>query len=65
MTNSIELKPCPFCGGVAEIYRDNLTEIWIVGCDRIKNNCNVVPYATGDTSKDAAAAWNRRVNHAK
>ena len=53
------LKPCPFCGGEADIVDVNLKnqeggESWVAGCD----NCQV--YFADDESGEAIAAWNRR-----
>lgn len=56
-----ELKPCPFCGGKAEIY-DGIT----FGFQRqyeprcVKCECAIGLY---DTEEQAAEAWNRRVDN--
>ena len=57
----IELKPCPFCGGEAEIqhsaYYDIciLDYIWVEckGCDVHTRDC--------DSEEEAAELWNRRI----
>lgn len=51
-----KLKPCPFCGGEAEIVRD-VGSIWDVSCKR----CYASIGAYHSYSKEAAIyAWNRR-----
>lgn len=61
-----ELKPCPFCGGEAEPFKDacfcaedgTMYEIkWFVGC----TDCPAL--VSGETEVDAIAAWNRRVDN--
>lgn len=54
----MELKPCPFCGGKAEIRRDHeLERMYVVVC----TNC---PTDVGRMwfwkKQDAINAWNRR-----
>lgn len=60
-----ELKPCPFCGGVAEVthmqhrfYTD--VEWWWVGCTNDK--CPAQPFEgiTFDSEQEATDAWNTR-----
>ena len=57
-----KLKPCPFCGGKAELiivpgyFKSGLSSSgWLVKC--IKGCCNQNPYTS---DHDAAEAWNRR-----
>lgn len=64
--NSEKLKPCPFCGGEAEIKRGEIWLYngnqydpmswngWIVSC----KNCNHIE--EGVEKSEAVAAWNRR-----
>ena len=52
---SEELKPCPFCGGVAEELGSCVH--WISCAD-----CRAESY-TYDTLEEAIEAWNRRVNN--
>ena len=51
---SEKLKPCPFCGGKAEIFEGN--GFW-VGCE---NSC--VETAAYKFRDDAIEVWNRRKN---
>ncbi len=56
---SEELKPCPLCGGRAEIWRAHpegpKRKAWIACVDR----CLVLTREY-DTTEEAIAAWNRR-----
>lgn len=58
------LKPCPFCGGRAELRV--VTEqtspeggFCVAACD-LNNTCAVYPSAGGETLAAAAQAWNHR-----
>ena len=58
-----ELKPCPFCGGEAEVNEDRLDgyTIFIVSCENSK--CPVIVetmHRAGNTKAQAIEAWNRR-----
>ena len=56
----IELKPCPFCGGEAELFSDEFNQ-WYVGCVNPTCGCEAgLPFAK--TEKAAAASWNRRTD---
>lgn len=56
------LKPCPFCGGAAEI------EFWhggkpskrMVSCSNGNETCEVAPQVTGETKREAIEKWNQR-----
>ncbi len=52
-----ELKPCPFCGGLAEVYEDEVWYWeWKVEC---KNDIrHRLEYF--DTKEEAIEAWNKR-----
>ena len=57
---SRELKPCPFCGGRANVYVytnevDFVTK-WSVGC----GDCSCDMDVCEDTPADAAVEWNTR-----
>ena len=52
-----ELKPCPFCGGNAEIKK--YTRFW-VACD----DC-LTESAAYATKEEAIEAWNRRAEDGK
>ena len=64
----VELKPCPFCGGPAELkerkrgrFTDGYYSVshW---CADYKGAMSIV--CVGDTIDDAAAKWNRRADDA-
>lgn len=59
-----ELKPCPFCGGEAELiifpgyFKSGLSSTgWLVKCK--SGHCNQLPYIS---DHDAEEAWDRRVS---
>ena len=57
------LKPCPFCGGQAELQAKNITTtktsktLYQIICTEC--TCSIVDYVYADT---AVRAWNRRVD---
>lgn len=59
---NVELKPCPFCGGDAELRSDEANEVYDVGCCK----CNAhgasfdVWWSDGDAATNARTAWNMR-----
>jgi Lar family restriction alleviation protein len=53
--DKIELKPCPFCGGKAEMVSDFDDEHYVY-CSGCKGG-----WKTMETPEEAAEAWNRRV----
>ena len=64
------LKPCPFCGGEAEVIfeeysGDHIVNEFYVRCTMFNNrlpNCLVMPNTiTYDSEEEAIDAWNRRV----
>lgn len=51
-----KLKPCPFCGGKADIYEDNCysqfyVQCGVCGCSTVLDCCE----------ENVVAAWNMRV----
>ena len=58
-----ELKPCPFCGGEAELSKSSGGD-WIVGCTNGK--CLMCPWSFGfKTKKEAIESWNTRAYEEK
>ena len=60
-----ELKPCPFCGGEAEIvphkFFSEILKAWMVDCYGVEcKNCHTSGYQFWGTEAHAIAAWNRR-----
>lgn len=53
-----ELLPCPFCGGEAHTYKNNL---WHVACERAHNGC--VTMSAFITEAEAVEAWNTRSDY--
>ena len=53
---SIDLKPCPFCGGEAKFFEDKDYQIYSVTC----TECDAGTNAYG-IEQDAIIAWNSRV----
>lgn len=60
-----KLKPCPFCGGKAELensMRENCSRIKCTKC-RVKTEAFIKSFKYS-SDQLAAEAWNRRVNDA-
>lgn len=58
--SEIKLKPCPFCGGEAEIqYGACDYNVYQAVCKG--QNCNAMN-GWSDTPEEAAEAWNRRAD---
>lgn len=56
-TKTADLKPCPFCGGPAEMWRAHeKRRAWIACMGR----CAVLITREHDTDEQAAACWNTR-----
>lgn len=58
MQTDVTLKPCPFCGGEAELRGHYAPEYW-VGC--VKIGCKATTEGFGDKQR-AIAAWNQRAD---
>ena len=69
MASKPKLKPCPFCGGEAQLLRisksPNGVEEWFVSCG--SENCDLYPHSTIPyaSAEIAAAAWNRRADNTR
>lgn len=56
----MELKPCPFCGGKAELL-PGMSKSYKVCCPMSKGGCGAsISYKQGGI-KEAVDTWNRRV----
>ena len=62
-----ELKPCPFCGGGANLNSDTNglnQKIFWVECAMTKSICKVIPTTWRyKTKEDAIEAWNERADN--
>lgn len=63
MSETIELKPCPFCGSKAELYHDQSSDYpcnwtYAVQCTD-RDNC-WIQGGNFKTEQEAIAAWNKR-----
>lgn len=57
----IELKPCPFCGGVAMLYtRKKFKNPFRIRCSNIDCGCRT---ANWNAVEEAVKAWNRRASN--
>ena len=61
MNNAVELKPCPFCGGKAELWRAHADRPAWIACG---GECVVLVTRECKTDDEAAAIWNRRTETA-
>ena len=58
----IKLKPCPFCGGEAELKAvGDYNSLYVYACKLCKKT-PVLKYEARNTAKNAAKTWNRRVD---
>lgn len=57
---SYELKPCPFCGNDASVYRMR-DGGYFAGCSAASDTCICGAGVIRDTKEHAVTAWNRRV----
>lgn len=56
-----KIKPCPFCGSVAECFHDTYACGFGVACTRNKDPaCHCVWLARYDTPEIAIKRWNKR-----
>ncbi len=54
---SDQLKPCPFCGGKAELWRAHAERTAWIAC---MSKCSVLVSNEHKTDAEAIAAWNHR-----
>lgn len=60
---SVELKPCPFCGGKAILKKNRYSSGYYVTC--LSHKCSmIVATCQRETKEEAAEAWNRRAEWA-
>ena len=57
---SYELKPCPFCGHEASVYRTH-NGGYFAGCSAASDTCICGAGVIRDTKESAVTTWNRRV----
>ena len=55
--DEIKLKPCPFCGGEAEIFVSDVTDRAVVYCKGCDAQIQIKP-----NEEEAIEAWNERVS---
>ncbi len=61
MTASVDLLPCPFCGG--EVFMmQHQAGFWMVEHKHVNFECPI-HIAFFDTKEEAVARWNRRADH--
>lgn len=58
MTETVELKPCPFCGGAARIVEGE--ECAYVQCEQVKMHRAIWFDGDNDAANEVADQWNRR-----
>lgn len=62
-----ELKPCPFCGGDAHVFRvegEGEEDAYFVGCDGVETGCNVeVQTWISDDMGIVIDSWNQRIDN--
>lgn len=54
------LKPCPFCGGTAELVEFADPSEWTIECQRCSATSGFVDEIDDATEASMARAWNRR-----
>ena len=73
MVSNEDLKPCPFCGGDAEIcshyFEEEDMTLWQVRCKErpyaVEHPCYTADsFISFDNKEKAIEAWNRRANDA-
>lgn len=59
-----DLKPCPFCGGNAELIKDHWNGIVYVKCKECDCRCGRIGVSEDYSATDKAVeAWNKRKSH--
>lgn len=59
MSDTVGLKPCPFCGSDALVWRTNYDTY--IECSKYHVDIHRI-MVSGKTDKEAAERWNRRAN---
>ena len=58
-----ELKPCPFCGGVAEVMYIEWCAMYAARCANEYGSCKILSETVYFVvEREAIEAWNRRAN---
>lgn len=61
MSDSIQLLPCPFCGGKAVVARsDDEPPVYFAGCESLWCRGSAVTLQHWRSPEEAAELWNRR-----
>lgn len=65
MVNMPELKPCPFCGGIAILFVDHGVRVKCMKCDASSKCLIDSDRAYGNATERVVIAWNTRVDGGK
>ena len=57
VVKGVDLKPCPFCGGIAEMLKIDVNEYFVM-CTNA--SCGVAQALSWKSKKTATTKWNRR-----
>ena len=60
MTINEKLKPCPFCGGKANIHQNEIDKRFYIDCAKPNVRRNHAVILSAKTEHTAITRWNRR-----